>query len=133
MTTIDLRNLELLEVWSKADPLERVSFAFPISADSGATGASLAYAELSPGGAIPPHIDSANEIVLVLEGAVQVEVDGETQTMAPGNLVQITSGSRHRVANTSNGAARIVHFFDQAADTVTFDDPLMPLDTAVIG
>ena len=71
--------------------------------------------------------------MLVLDGTVQVEVDGGTETVAPGNLVQIACGSRHRVANTGDEAARIVHFFDEAADTVIFDEPLMPLDTAVIG
>ena len=133
MKTIDLCELELLEVWSKADPLEKVSFTFAISAETGATGASVAYAELGPGGAIPTHFDSANEIVLVLEGTVEVEVDGEIETVAPGNLVQIAGGSRHRVANTGDHAVRMLHFFDEAADTVTFDEPLMPLDLAVIG
>lgn len=137
MKTIDLHALDLLEVWSKVEPTEKVSFAFAINAETGATGASVAYAELAPGGAIPTHFDSANEVVLVLDGTVEFEVDGGTETVAPGKLVQIAGGSRHRVVNTGDDAARMLFFFffffDEAADTVTFDEPLMPLNLAVIG
>ena len=121
MKTIDLHAPDLLKVWSKVEPTEKVSFAFAINAETGATRASVAYAELAPGGAIPTHFDSANE------------VDGGTETVAPGKLVQIAGGSRHRVVNTGDDAARMLFFFDEAADTVTFDEPLMPLDLAVIG
>ena len=133
MKSIDLRGLELLEVWSKADPTERVSFTFPINAESGATRASVAYAELAPGGAIPAHFDSANEVVLVLEGTTEFEFDGSTETVDPGKLVQIAAGSKHRVRNTGDQTAQLLFFFDEAADIVTFDEPLMPLDLAVIG
>ena len=68
LTTIDLRSLELVEIWSNADPSERVSFTFPISAETGAEASSVAYAEIPPGGGIPMHFDSANECDLILEG-----------------------------------------------------------------
>ena len=133
MKTIDLSDLELLEVWSKADPAERVSFTFAVDAASGASGASVAYAELAPGGAIPAHFDSANEVVLVLDGTVEVEFDGGTKSVDPGTLVQIDGGSRHRVGNSGDRVARLLLFFDEAADTVTFDEPLMPFDLTVFG
>ena len=68
ITTTDLSSLELVEVWSKTDSNERVRFDFPISGETGATGASVAYAVIEPGGAIPTHHDSANEVDIILEG-----------------------------------------------------------------
>jgi quercetin dioxygenase-like cupin family protein len=133
METIELHGLELLEVWSKADPAERVRFTFPISRDTGATGASVAYAELPSGGAIPRHHDTANEVVLVMEGMVEFEVDGSTSTVSEGQLVQIPSSASHRVANAANETARLLFYFDKAADVVTFEHPLMPLDQSVLG
>jgi len=52
ITITDLSSLELVEAWSKSAQSERVRFNFPISAETGATGASVAYAEIEPGGAL---------------------------------------------------------------------------------
>lgn len=133
MEPIELNGLELLEVWSKADPGERVRFSFPISRDTGATRASVAYAELPNGGAIPRHHDTANEVVLVMEGRVEFEVDGSRTTVGEGRLVQIPSSVSHRVANVGITTARLLFYFDRPDDVVTFEHPLMPLDQSVLG
>ena len=39
---------------------------------------SVTYAELPPAGAIPSHFDSANEVVLVIDGPVEIEVAGNS-------------------------------------------------------
>jgi quercetin dioxygenase-like cupin family protein len=71
------------EACSKADPTERVSFAFPISGETGADSCTVGYAELPPDGAIQRHADSANELILVLEGTVEFEIGDETGTFGP--------------------------------------------------
>ena len=133
MESIDLNGLELLEVWPKSDPARRVRFTFPISAETGARRSSVAYAELPGGGAIPAHLDSANEVVLVLDGPVEFEIDGDVESVPPGHLVQIAAATKHRVSNHGANTARLVFFFDEAADVVSFDEPLMPLDRSVVG
>ena len=85
LTTIDLSSLELVEAWSKGEPSQRARFDFPISGETGATGASVAYAEIEPGGGIPMHRDSANEVDLILEGELEFQVDGETNRSAPAS------------------------------------------------
>jgi uncharacterized cupin superfamily protein len=94
LTTIDLSSLELLEVWSKSEPSERSRFNFPISGETGATGASVAYAQIEPGGGIPMHHDSANEVDVILEGELEFDVDGESRSVGPGVLIQIPSGGQ---------------------------------------
>jgi len=134
MASIDLNRLELVEVWPKSDPERRVRFTFPISAATGSTRSSVAYAELPGcGGSIPPHVDSANEVVLVLVGPVDVEIDGKTESVPTGGLVEIASARKHSVTNRGPQTVRLVHFFDEADDVVTFDEPMMPLDRAVVG
>jgi quercetin dioxygenase-like cupin family protein len=133
MDSIDLNGLELLEVWPKSAPERRIRFTFPISAQTGAKRSSVAYAELPSGSTIPSHIDSANEVVLVLDGPVDLEIDGESASVPTGRLVQIPSATRHCVTNTGTQTVRLVFFFDEAADVVTFDEPLKPLDRAVLG
>src|SRR5215208_2631870 len=80
LTTIDWGSLELVELWSKTEPSERVSFTFPISAETGAPASSVAYAEIAPGGGIPLHFDSANECDLILEGELEYELEGGAKT-----------------------------------------------------
>ena len=131
--TTDLSSLELVEVWSKSDPTERVRFDFPISGETGASGASVAYAEIDPGGAIPMHHDSANEVDIILEGELEYDVNGEAKVIGPGVLVQIPSEVKHRVRNRGERPARLVFFFDGPSDVVVFDEPLMPMDATVLG
>jgi quercetin dioxygenase-like cupin family protein len=131
--TIALQRLELNEVWSKADPGERVRFTFPISAVTGAEHSSVAYAELPPAGAIPNHFDSANEVVVVLDGPVEIQVAGKTATVESSSLVEIPAYAKHRIVNTGSAPVRLLHLFDNATDVVTFDEPLMPLDRSVLG
>lgn len=133
LTTIELQAVELVEVWSKADPSARLSFTFPISGETGAPASSVAYAEIPSGGSIATHFDSANECDLVLEGELDFEVEGTTTSVGTGVLVQIPAGVKHRVSNRSSSPARLVFFFDSAADVVTFDEPLMPMDATVLG
>ena len=133
MESIDLNGLDLLEVWPKSDPARRVRFTFPISAETGATRSSVAYAELPGGGTIPAHVDTANEVVFVLSGPVDFEIDGESESVPTGRLVQISSAKKHCVTNSGARTARLLFFFDEAADVVTFDEPLMPLDRTVLG
>ena len=101
LATIDLGSLELVEIWSKADPSERVSFTFPISAETGAPASSVAYAEIAPGGGIPWHFDSANECDLILEGELEYVLEDGAKTIGPGVLIQIPAETKHRVLNRS--------------------------------
>lgn len=133
LITTDLSSLELVEAWSKSEPTERIRFDFPISGETGATGASVAYAEIEPGGAIPLHHDSANEVDIILEGELEYEVGGETRLIGPGVLIQIPSETKHRVCNRGERPARLIFFFDSPRDVVVFDEPLMPMDATVLG
>jgi quercetin dioxygenase-like cupin family protein len=94
LTTIDLKSIELVEVWSKADPSARLSFTFPISGETGAPASSVAYAEIPPGGSIATHFDSANECDTVLEGELDFEIEGTRTSVGPGLLVQIPAGDK---------------------------------------
>jgi quercetin dioxygenase-like cupin family protein len=133
MNTIQFEKLDLIEAWSKADPTERVNFAFPISGETGANTYTVGYVEIPPDGAIQRHADSSNELILVLEGTVESEVDGDgTGTFGPGTVFQIPANVKHRTANTGGDTARLVLYFDSGENVVTLDDPMMPMDSKVL-
>jgi quercetin dioxygenase-like cupin family protein len=130
---LNLAEVDLIEAWSKADPSERVRFTFVVNAETGADRCALAYAELSPGGAIPRHSDDADEFTVVLSGEVDVEIDGESTTAAEGSLLHFPAGVKHRIGNSREQTVRLVLFFDRPSHPVSFDEPLMPMDVVVLG
>src|SRR5262245_28607311 len=81
---LELQQLDLVEVWSKADESQRARFTWAVNADTGSEASALAYVELAPGGAIPRHFDSAGEIDLVLAGVVEVERAEGAMTASAG-------------------------------------------------
>ena len=138
LSVIVLDHLRLAEVHSKSDPAQVVRYAYPISDASGAQTLSLAYTELGPGGAIPWHYDSTDdEVLLVLDGevevTVQVSIEHESATVARGSALHIPAHKPHTVRNVASATARAVHLFGRPAVTVTFADPVMPLDVTVVG
>src|SRR5262245_11033753 len=130
---VDLAELELVEIWSKADESERARFTFVVNAETGSETSALAYVELPPRGAIPHHFDGAGEIGVVLSGAVDVERDGDVMRASAGTMFQIPAGTRHKVANAGAELARLALFFDRPSHKVTFDEPMLPMDDTILG
>jgi quercetin dioxygenase-like cupin family protein len=129
---IQLKSLDLVEVWSESDPSQRVHFAWAISGETGSDATCVAYVELPVGGAIPSHFDSANEIDCVLEGTVEWEFDGKRDAYGAGTLIEIPAGRKHTLRNVGTKTARVLIYLDRAKDVVTFDEPLMPIETSVV-
>lgn len=75
----------------------------------GTAGLSLAEATLAPGQATQRHYHAASEeVYFVLEGAGEVEVDGNSGPVRPGDAVPIPAGSRHTMANAGDGPLRFL-------------------------
>jgi mannose-6-phosphate isomerase-like protein (cupin superfamily) len=61
---------------------------------------SLAEAALEPGQATRRHYHGrSEEIYFVTKGSGELEVDGETRTVRPGDAVLIPPGARHTLEN----------------------------------
>lgn len=66
---------------------------------------SLAEATLAPGQATQRHYHAeSEEIYFLLEGGGELEVDGETRTVGPGDAILIPPGAWHRLEAGSEGA-----------------------------
>jgi quercetin dioxygenase-like cupin family protein len=126
MITVNLRHLELQEEWSEQDPSQRLRSAFPLYKGMGSENSSVVYFELEPGGAVATHTDSAEEVVLVLEGAVQVTLGEEQGMLSGGELALVPAMVPHSVRNIGTETARAIGFFAAAHVVSTFDQPLLP-------
>lgn len=70
---------------------------------------SLAEAVLAAGQATERHYHArTEEIYFLLEGAGEMEVDGETRTVGPGDAILIPAGARHQITAVGDGPLRFL-------------------------
>jgi len=70
---------------------------------------SLAEATLEPEQSTERHYHRrSEEIYVVVKGSGELEVDGETRTVRPGDAVLIPPGAWHTLANTGTSELRIL-------------------------
>ena len=126
MLTANVHELDLAEVRIEGDPTVGCKFAFPIYAATGAAASGVVYFEVAPGRRLGRHTDSAEEVILVLAGEAEAEVDGERGRLGPGGLALVPAMAPHDVRNVGAEPLRIVGFFASAALVHRFFEPFLP-------
>jgi len=120
MQIVNLRELELQENF------EGHRVTFPVSSATGTAATATVYMEFEPGAELPEHRDSAEELLVVLEGRVEASIDGATVTMEEGDLAVIPPMAPHGARNTSDRPARVPGFFGGSTNVATFTDAQGP-------
>jgi quercetin dioxygenase-like cupin family protein len=59
--------------------------------------------EFDPGYAAPRHTHFGEEIIYVLEGELEYQIDGKTFTVKPGDVLFVPAGVVHSVKNIGRG------------------------------
>jgi quercetin dioxygenase-like cupin family protein len=131
MLTANVHELDLAEVRAEGDPTLGCRFAFPIYAATGAAASGVVYFEVEPGGRLGRHTDSAEEVILVLDGEAEAEVDGERERLGQGGLALVPAMAPHDVRNVGAGPLRMVGFFAGAALVHRFFEYLPGAEEAV--
>ena len=101
---------------------EGVHVGFPITSQNGTAASAIVYMELEPGAALPLHQDSAEELLLALEGTVEASVGDEHGTLAEGEIALVPAMVPHVLRNTGDRRARILGFFAASTNVATFAD-----------
>ena len=135
MHTVKTHTLELMEGWFDDDPSVHFRANFALHRDNGAADSSAVVIELEPGWALGEHTDAPEEVLLVMEGTVELIVAGERQLAGPGTVAVVPAMAPHAIRNAGDTPARIIGFFPEPTVTATFVEPIQPLgqDTLVFG
>ncbi len=134
IVSANLNELELHEGWWESDPERlRARFAFPMFWATRNASTAVLYVELEPGRGNGRHTDTPEEILLVLEGDVEVEVGDERTVLRPGGIVLVPSMVPHRFRNVGSTTARVVGFFSANTVVAQFEEPVMPMEHDVLG
>jgi mannose-6-phosphate isomerase-like protein (cupin superfamily) len=80
-----------------------------LDAESGTANQSLAEAWLAPGQATQRHYHAASEeLYVLLDGAGEMEVDGDRADVGPGDAVLIPPGARHQIRARDDAPLRFL-------------------------
>jgi len=83
-----------------------------VAADWGSRGYSCDWFSDPPGQEWNNFVHSCNELVTVIEGKLQMTVNGEVFLVKPGDEVFIPSGARHSVKNMHSSTTRWLYGYD---------------------
>jgi quercetin dioxygenase-like cupin family protein len=114
---------------ARSTAMQRWSSAriFALFGGNGAEGSSLVYVELDPGKALGEHTDSPEEVLLVLEGEVEMTVGQERARASAGSIAVVPPMVPHGFRNVGRGIARVAGFFPSRGVAATFVKPVQPL------
>ena len=133
MLTARTQDLELGEAWIASDAEHaRVRPAFPINEHTGAAGSGVVYFELEPGKRLPRHTDSPEEVLYIVAGTAEAEVGDERGILSTGDLAVIPAMVPHALRNIGVKTLKVVGFFNSSHVVSTFEESLLPMDSAEI-
>jgi quercetin dioxygenase-like cupin family protein len=125
--------LELMEVWYENDPTMCVKVNFPFFLGTGTKNTAVVYFEIEPGYRLGTHTDSAEEILLILQGEAEVSLGDEKGRLSAGEMALVPAMVPHGLRNMGEEKVRVVGFFSSNVIVATFDQPMMPFNQRVVG
>ncbi len=132
MITANLNNPDLHETWTENDPTQHCRSTFPLAGALGTENSAAVYFELAPGDHLGRHTDSAEEVLLILSGTVEVSVGEEQGQLSQGELALVPTMLPHDIRNIGDETAKVLGFFGSPNIVATFDEAWLPDNTRVI-
>ena len=133
MHTVHTRRLDLLPAHHRDDEANVVRAAWPVHRGTGSRSTAAVYFELDRGVRLGRHTDSAEELLVVLAGEVDVIVGDERRRVAAGGMAVVPAEVPHDVVGAGGGTARVTGVFPSSTVVSVFDDEWVPYGTRVLG
>ena len=133
MHTVQTQQLELVPAHHRADSDNVVRAAWPVHRGTGARSTAAVLFELAPGTHLGTHTDSAEEVLVVLEGEVEIVVGGDRQRAAAGALTVGPAEVPHDVIGVGDTPARVTGVFSSSTIVSVFENEWVPYGTRVLG
>lgn len=132
MITVDLNNLELTELWGKDQPNIHNRSTFPLGGPLGTENSAMVYFELDPGDSLGRHTDSVEEVLIILEGNVEVSVGEEKGELSRAEAAVVPTMVPHDLRNIGDETARVIGFFGAPSWVASFDVAFEPGGFSVV-
>ncbi len=133
MYAIQTEELDLMAFSQRGRPGNVVRAGWPLYRDTGAANTAAVYFELDPGMELPRHTDSAEEVLVVLEGEIEAEIGGETGRVSAGGMALVPAQVPHGARNVGEGVARVAGLFSSNTIVAVFEEEFEGVGTRVVG
>jgi quercetin dioxygenase-like cupin family protein len=124
--SVDLNSLDLMDVVSELEPDRRPRVAFPQHSGVGSASTATVYFELEPGARVGSHTDSAEELLLILEGEGEATIGDEQARAGAGTMLTVPAMEPHDIRNVGTGTLRVLGFFSASTVVATFEEAVAP-------
>lgn len=81
---------------------------------------------VEPGCRLPRHTDSAEEIIVILDGTAEVQVGDERQTLAAPGLAIVPKCVPHEVRNARDGELRFAAVYAEPDVVTRYERDVQP-------
>jgi quercetin dioxygenase-like cupin family protein len=133
MVAVNLNQLELNEFVGIEDSSQHCRATFPLIGSHGSENLATVYFELEPGDQLGRHTDSAEELLFIIEGDVEVEVRGQKKVVSAPNIALVPTMVPHNLRNVGRSGAKVMGFFGGANNIVaTFEQSMAPTNSNVV-
>jgi quercetin dioxygenase-like cupin family protein len=133
MHAVQTQDLEVQAAHHRDDTANVVRAAWPVHRETGARSTAAVYFELDPGMHLGTHTDSAEEVLVVLDGEVEVIVGEERGVVRAGGLAVVPAEVPHDVRGRGATTARVAGVFSASTIVSVFDAEWAPYATRVLG
>ena len=120
MFTFDLDHYELPPM----GPGLRVSF--PLHSATGTASTATVLFELDPGAELPVHTDSAEELLIVVQGTGEARVGDEVGRITKHDVALVPPMAPHGLRNIGDDVLRILGTFSSSTVVSTFEQAFEP-------
>ena len=120
MFSFDLDDFELVST----APGRRVNF--PLSSATGTASTAAVLFELDPGCELPLHRDSAEELLVVVQGTGEARIGDEVARLETHHVALVPPLALHGVRNVGDDVLRILGTFSSSTVVSTFEQPFEP-------
>lgn len=133
MLTIQTQDLDLTHYHSAEDSTRHIDADWPICREAGTAATAVVYFELAPGKRLGTHTDSAEEVLIVLEGEVEAVVDGQRRRVGAGGMAVVPAMLSHDVICVGDTPAKVAGVFPSNTVVSVFEGGFAPDGTRVVG
>lgn len=133
MHAAQTQDLELMAFSHLGDERPPIRATWPVHRGTGAASTAAVYVELEPGQQLGRHTDSAEELLVILEGEVEVVVGDERGRLRAGGLAIVPALEVHDVIAVGDRPALVVGAFGANTIVSEFQDGFEPTGVRVVG
>jgi quercetin dioxygenase-like cupin family protein len=99
-------------------------FDFPIHSATGTASTATVLFELDPGAELAVHQDSAEELLIILQGSGEARIGDETGRVSKGHVALVPAMAPHGLRNDGDEVLRVLGTFSASTVVSTFEEPI---------